>query len=65
MKTEMLTTIDDENLDAVSGGGIGRAIGGLFDRALGLVGGVVGGGLSAIGGVLSGLGGLFGGRRHR
>jgi hypothetical protein len=65
MKTEMLETIEDSALEAVSGGGIGRAIGGVIDGALGLVGHVIGGGLSAVGGVLSGLGSFLGrlGRR--
>jgi len=64
MKKEVLTTIEDEMLDGVAGGGIGRAIGGAIDKVLGLAGNVVGGALSALGGVLSGLGRALGGRGH-
>lgn len=59
MKVEMLTAIEDEQLEAVSGGGIGRFLGGLLDRVLGTAGHVVGGGLSILGGLLSGIGGAL------
>jgi hypothetical protein len=64
MNVEMLTVIEDERLDAVSGGGRGHG-GGLIGGALRLVGNVVGAGLSLVGNVLSGLGGLLGGGHHR
>jgi hypothetical protein len=64
MKKEVLTTIDDEMLEGVAGGGIGRAIGGAVDKVLGLAGNILGAGLSAIGGVLSGLGRALSGHGH-
>ena len=64
MKVEKLTVIEDERLDAVSGGGRGYGGGGLIGGALRLVGNVVGAGLSLVGDVLSGIGGLLGGH-HR
>ena len=64
MKIEMLTAIEDDRLDAVSGGGRGHGGGGLIGGALRLVGNVVGAGLSLVGNVLSGLGdALSGGHR--
>lgn len=63
MKIDRLTAIEDEKLDAVSGGGRGYG-GGLIGGALRLVGNVVGAGLSLVGGVLSGIGdALSGGHR--
>ena len=65
MKVDMLSAIEDERLEAVSGGGRGHG-GGIIGAALNLVGNVVGGGLSLVGGLLSGLGNLLsGGRKHR
>jgi hypothetical protein len=61
MNNEMLTTIEDSALEAVSGGGIGATIGGAVDHALDLVGGVVSKGLSTVGGALSGIGGFLSG----
>lgn len=63
MKQDMFTTIEDEALEAVSGGGIGSAIGGAIDRVLEGAVGLLGRGLSAIGGLLSGIGGILSGGR--
>ena len=61
MNNDMLTTIQDEQLEVVTGGGIGATIGGaldkLFSGALNLIGKTV----TTIGGVLSGIGGVLSG----
>ena len=63
MKKEVLTTIDENKLEAVAGGGYGHSSGGgLIGGLLGLVGGVVKTGLGLVGGV---LGALFGGGGHK
>jgi hypothetical protein len=60
MQTEMLKTIDDNALEAVTGGGIGSsigsALGGILDGAAEFLGNLVGSGLGAVGSVLTGLG---------
>ena len=56
MNSDALVTIQDEELEAVAGGGIGAAIGGAIDSLLGGAFNLLGGGLSAIGGLLSGVG---------
>ena len=65
MQTEMLKTIDDESLEAVSGGGIGSdigsALGGILDGAFDVLSHIVGSGLGAVGSVLTGLGGILSG----
>jgi hypothetical protein len=63
MQNEMLKTIDDNTLEAVTGGGlgssIGSALGGILDGATEFLGNLLGSGLGAIGGVLTGLGGIL------
>ena len=59
MNNEVLMTIEDEQLEVVSGGGIGAAIGGALDKLLSGAVGLIGKGLSAIGGLLSGIGGIL------
>lgn len=57
---KQLIAIEDDRLEAVSGGGRGYG-GGLIGGALRLVGNVLGAGLSLVGGVLSGLGDVLSG----
>jgi hypothetical protein len=59
MNNDVLTTIEDEALEVVSGGGIGTAIGSAIDRLLGGAVNLLGRGLSALGGLLSGIGGAL------
>jgi hypothetical protein len=56
---DVLVTIQDEELEAVSGGGVFGTIGSALDRVLGGAVNLLGRGLSAIGGVLSGIGGAL------
>jgi hypothetical protein len=57
MHNEMLNTIDDKALEAVSGGaGIGATIGGVLDDALSSIGDLAGAGFGLFGDLLSGLG---------
>jgi hypothetical protein len=55
----MLTTIEDEALEVVSGAGIATTIGTAVDKLLGGALNLLGSGLTAIGGVLTSLGGLL------
>jgi hypothetical protein len=59
MNNDVLTTIEDEALEAVSGGGIGATIGGALDSLLGGAFNLLGKGLTAIGGLISGIGGIL------
>lgn len=59
MNNEVLMTIEDEQLEMVSGGGIGATIGGAIDKLLSGAVSLLGKGLSAIGGLLSGIGGIL------
>jgi hypothetical protein len=61
MNNEMLTTIQDEQLEVVSGGGIGSTIGGAIDSLLGGAVNLFGRTLSAVGSVFSGIGGWLSG----
>ena len=61
MNNDMLTTIEDEQLEVVTGGGIGSTIGGALDRLLSGALSLLGSGISAVGGLLSGIGGLLSG----
>jgi hypothetical protein len=66
MKKEVLTTIDENMLEGVAGGGYGHSSGGgLIGGLLGLAGGVLKAGLGLVGGVLSGLGSLLSGGGHK
>jgi hypothetical protein len=56
MKTDMLTTIQDEALEGVSGAGIGSAIGGAIDKVLSGAFNLLGNALTGLGNVLTGLG---------
>jgi hypothetical protein len=60
MQSDVLTTIEDEALEAVSGGGLLGSIGSTLDKLLSGALHLIGGTLSAIGGVLSGIGGSLG-----
>lgn len=59
MNNDMLTTIEDERLEVVTGGGIGSAIGSAFDSLLSGALNLLGKSISAVGGLLSGIGGLL------
>ena len=59
MRSDMLTTIEDEALEAVAGAGIATTIGTAVDKLLGGALNLLGSGLQAVGGLLSVLGGLL------
>jgi len=65
MESNMLTTIDDQTLESVAGGGIGSdigsALGGILDKTVSFFGDLVGSGLAGIGGALTGIGGILSG----
>lgn len=59
MNSDMLMTIEDEALEAVSGAGIGATIGGAVDKLLGGALNLLGSALQGVGKLLGGLGGLL------
>jgi len=65
MESNMLTTIDDQVLESVSGGGIGSdigaALGGILDGTVSLFSNLIGSGIAGVGHVLTGLGGILSG----
>jgi hypothetical protein len=59
MRSDMLTTIDEEALEAVSGAGIATTIGTAVDKLLGGALNLLGSTLQYAGSLLSGFGGLL------